>query len=457
MKRFFLLFYLFLIVSGANLYAQDFSIKSVDGSNYPLIKVNIEFPDTAYPDISKIKIIESGDSLEFSADSIPITKNEKAICLLIEPQLFSTKQKTEYLMNIINDIESTLSPGDKLNIIITTNKKKSPGCIEPISFEFTSNVNGLSDYFHLNLPAYQNLKRSSIGKDAINESVDFIRMKWDLPSKKLLMILSNSIGDSTENLSEIRAVSNKYGIMIKLLKLLPDTGIDNYFKESSQLNLIELLDSAFSERIGTSKIDKQIYELGFYTKQKGKINQFEIKYNQTKRRSSYTLPANEKEFFQGNFTLIVIFAVLFLLIIFFIVILLYMKRQMFNLAAKLKDSSNKSKENDSLNLSYSAHLKTNSSEMQTPSLSIEIYGNKTIYELKKSITSIGREEDNDIVIQDLTISGHHAEIVIENGEFLIQDNLSTNGTFVNEMKISKVMVKNGDIIKLGKAKMVLIC
>ena len=134
-----------------------------------------------------------------------------------------------------------------------------------------------------------------------------------------------------------------------------------------------------------------------------------------------------------------------------------MKRQMFNLASKLKDSSQKSQENNSLNTSYSAHLKTNSSVMQTPGLSIEIYGNKTIYELKKSLTSIGREEDNDIVIQDLTISGHHAEIVIENGDFFIQDNLSTNGTFVNEIKISKVMVKNGDIIKLGKARMILIC
>jgi len=66
-------------------------------------------------------------------------------------------------------------------------------------------------------------------------------------------------------------------------------------------------------------------------------------------------------------------------------------------------------------------------------------------------TTIGRKKNCDILIDNLTISSHHASITNEGGEFYIQDHESTNGIFVNDIKVNKKTIKNGDIIRLGKA------
>ncbi len=58
----------------------------------------------------------------------------------------------------------------------------------------------------------------------------------------------------------------------------------------------------------------------------------------------------------------------------------------------------------------------------------------------------------DYWINDVAISRHHAEIIIENNEYYIKDMASTNGTFVNEEKLqpgSKVKLENGTKIKLA--------
>ena len=88
-----------------------------------------------------------------------------------------------------------------------------------------------------------------------------------------------------------------------------------------------------------------------------------------------------------------------------------------------------------------------------PYITVDMEGNIENHELKKLRITIGRHSDNDILIANLTISNHHAIITNEGGEFYIQDNDSTNGTFVNDIKVSKSTIKSGDSIRLGKAKL----
>lgn len=54
----------------------------------------------------------------------------------------------------------------------------------------------------------------------------------------------------------------------------------------------------------------------------------------------------------------------------------------------------------------------------------------------KDTLSIGREGDNDIHINNLAISRHHAEVSIDGGKFFIKDLDSSNGTFLNGVKIN---------------------
>lgn len=70
--------------------------------------------------------------------------------------------------------------------------------------------------------------------------------------------------------------------------------------------------------------------------------------------------------------------------------------------------------------------------------------------MDKPQVTIGRKMDNDVVIDNLAVSGHHARVVEENGTYFVEDTGSTNGTFLNEEKIQKQRLQPGDQIRVGK-------
>ena len=63
---------------------------------------------------------------------------------------------------------------------------------------------------------------------------------------------------------------------------------------------------------------------------------------------------------------------------------------------------------------------------------------------------IGREEPNDFVIDDETVSAVHARVFYKNNQWMIEDLHSTNGTFINEERImtASVLVPQ-DIVSIG--------
>jgi pSer/pThr/pTyr-binding forkhead associated (FHA) protein len=73
------------------------------------------------------------------------------------------------------------------------------------------------------------------------------------------------------------------------------------------------------------------------------------------------------------------------------------------------------------------------------------------FELKDgSSVTIGRLPDNNVHIDNLAVSGHHARIVWEGDHFALEDNNSLNGTFVNNRRINRCGLKHGDVILVGK-------
>lgn len=64
--------------------------------------------------------------------------------------------------------------------------------------------------------------------------------------------------------------------------------------------------------------------------------------------------------------------------------------------------------------------------------------------------TIGRKEDNTVVLAEEYISGHHARIYMKNNNYIFEDLNSTNGTIVNGQKIQeKVYIRPGDKIEIG--------
>ena len=71
--------------------------------------------------------------------------------------------------------------------------------------------------------------------------------------------------------------------------------------------------------------------------------------------------------------------------------------------------------------------------------------------LKRPNTIIGREKA-DVIINDIQVSSSHCQIQEIDGEHLLFDMNSTNGTYLNEKKILKATISSGDIIRIGRSK-----
>lgn len=73
--------------------------------------------------------------------------------------------------------------------------------------------------------------------------------------------------------------------------------------------------------------------------------------------------------------------------------------------------------------------------------------------IDKERITIGRKPSNDIQIDNLAISGHHAVIVTILDDAFLEDLNSTNGTFVNGRQIHKHFLQDNDVIELGKYRL----
>jgi pSer/pThr/pTyr-binding forkhead associated (FHA) protein len=73
--------------------------------------------------------------------------------------------------------------------------------------------------------------------------------------------------------------------------------------------------------------------------------------------------------------------------------------------------------------------------------------------LTKERTTIGRRPHNDVVIDNLAVSGEHAVIVTILNDSFLEDLGSTNGTMVNGQAIKKHFLQNNDMVELGKYKL----
>ena len=72
------------------------------------------------------------------------------------------------------------------------------------------------------------------------------------------------------------------------------------------------------------------------------------------------------------------------------------------------------------------------------------------YPFTKPSMSIGRNEDNNIVVSNMAVSGYHAKIDLVGNNFFLTDLQSMNGTYINDRKIVSTKLGNKDKITIGK-------
>jgi pSer/pThr/pTyr-binding forkhead associated (FHA) protein len=92
-------------------------------------------------------------------------------------------------------------------------------------------------------------------------------------------------------------------------------------------------------------------------------------------------------------------------------------------------------------------------EIEMPKLSL-MFDNKIVKEVPMGSrpVTIGRAPDNDLPVDNLAVSNYHAKVYYEAGRMVIEDLNSLNGTFVNDLRIERATLHDGDNIHIGKHK-----
>lgn len=82
----------------------------------------------------------------------------------------------------------------------------------------------------------------------------------------------------------------------------------------------------------------------------------------------------------------------------------------------------------------------------------EQYGDR--FPLMSGTTNIGRHPNSDIVLDDITVSRRHAQVVWVDGAYVVRDVGSLNGTYVNQQRTDETRLYHGDEVQIGKFRLV---
>ena len=98
-------------------------------------------------------------------------------------------------------------------------------------------------------------------------------------------------------------------------------------------------------------------------------------------------------------------------------------------------------------------LDTSSNSAEEPLYILSLLNNELMSSSWKLVVkdySIGRSSDNNIILDDITVSRKHALISVTNQNVKITDNNSTNGMYINNEIKDNCVLKSGDKVQIGK-------
>jgi pSer/pThr/pTyr-binding forkhead associated (FHA) protein len=81
------------------------------------------------------------------------------------------------------------------------------------------------------------------------------------------------------------------------------------------------------------------------------------------------------------------------------------------------------------------------------------HGSRSL-ELTRDSFTIGRKPENDLPIEDHTVSGRHAKIVRVQSVYFLEDLKSTNGTAVNGKPVDRIQLHDADVIAIGQHRLI---
>jgi pSer/pThr/pTyr-binding forkhead associated (FHA) protein len=87
-------------------------------------------------------------------------------------------------------------------------------------------------------------------------------------------------------------------------------------------------------------------------------------------------------------------------------------------------------------------------DIPAPQAALMLNGSRNI-PLKAPVVNIGRQRDNDVILDHPGVSRHHAQLRLRFGRYMLFDLGSTRGTTVNGQPIRETILQSGDVIRMA--------
>jgi hypothetical protein len=466
--------------------AQDIQILAIDSSLYPAIKLKIVYKGKSSFNSEQLILKQNEKNLPFAIhESSPGSAPEKgrAVFFLVEA---SGNTSGKALLNIKEGIIESfdnLDAKDLVNVGYFSSFDIDSSDMQVLNREFSVDHKNISRLIRDKIFASKDSLRYSDLNRSIISGLEFIAKQSDLPQNKLFIVLSvdrdNSITYKV-NSSECISKSREFGFPIfsitylandsayssgRIARISNKTGGKNT-EAHSQIEIINAL-TDFYNTPSSSSLEESYYDLEFTANAELNPSKAKIDLNFNGNRQILIIgDPNTGSLIPQDYKIYLWYSIAILGIIVMIMLLI----NLFSKKGKqVSDEMDSQLESDLSTNTDKKNINTRQKSMSTeetvitpniakpsgPSILLSLQGRTVPFVITQKETTIGRHDSNDIPIPEQTVTGKHAKILLENGTLTIVDLGSTNGTFVNGVRIRSQELKSGDRFRLGNVEMTL--
>ena len=482
MNKFFYICALIILLA-VKLQAQEYNISRVDESSFPDISFHLEIAGGNDKTVENFVIEELASPVEYTAKitETDIPSGPRTYVFLIENSFYFYKNQIyDEIFSTIQQICRSAQPLDRINIIIFGGNTQIP--VKYLSTDPTANTALLAKMSSYYLkPETDSLNFDNPLFPSIEEAVNYIDNNSGHYNANFLTIISrglnlcstiafskdffDKVANSDIYINAVMLQTESPNARRNLSELCNITGGRLYTFKKGELEptIMQLV-----EKLGKTppKVSLHCYNITFHTHQNGTNNFVQTRLGSIEKTIEFSDPGKTSILLRHPSTAVA----LIMFVVLVVVIIIYAIAR--NKVIKKIDEATMQKmreiqvQNKRLKREIEKYRKHpvsvihsfddfNSGEnlmaggQQTPKLVIDNDGERKAFDLNKLVMSLGRAQDNDIVIPNRTVSSHHAVLSFEGGVFFISDQDSTNGVFVNDIRINKSKVHNDDIIRIG--------
>jgi type II secretory pathway pseudopilin PulG len=477
-------FAFFLLFVQSILTAQSFSVSGVDASAWPKINVSLSIPAKEKPQQGDFLIREASADVPFTFELSESGSGPLNICFLIEASGHTYGTPVEQFKKATATALSKAPDGGSFNVCYFGRANADGKSLNVISAEFTTDRDILKNEMNNRVKAARDTNRYADVFKSIYECLDFMNSKNE-GGNSILIVLSAAINNSSSPIRAEDCIEKSQQYKIPVYTVTYKTGnryaADNFIRISdktgaksssakSESDISSALSTFMNHASENSSGEDHLCILSFTATQKSDSNRFDVIYKGESVSAAYSPPVPEKSFL-GKYwwlILIVVIAVAGIIIVTLLMSASAKKRKAAEnekiRAAKeenirLQEQLRKAATDDKTRIQQPESKKIDLKKTMIggstgiPTVKVVAGNFSKEYPLNKNRISVGRAQGNDIVIPDQTVSSGHAEFTNEAGIWYITDKNSTNGTFVNAVRINRQKLSSGDIIKMGSASL----